>query len=291
MVASAVAIGGLAVSAYSAKSQADAAKKANKIAASQADPGNYPNIKIPGFAYQDGTPTVDMPVYQPQTYGNSGAEIKMAGALDESHQALLAALNPNSEVLRGLSAEQEQLNNQDFLKGLSQTVRLNNRQRAQGRGSFLDTGSGDQDIMSKILNNARDSQLKARITARTNLNDTAQKLQGVASGYGAKAVLAQNRLGLERNDRIMSNQQQRENIFKALDYYRGNQGNLNTAQTNAVNTENKNTAAQIAEIKNLFNTGANAYSNYSGGSNSTPWVNPDHIQRGSYDSSLPWLNS
>jgi len=150
-----------------------------------ADPRLYPNIRIPGFEYPEKTPLVDMPIYgnapaygnapvfDPRTFGATQGEQRMGGTLDQAHQALVGMLNPNSEIVRNLAAEEEQAQNQSFLQGLSQLVRLNNRQRSQGRGSFLDAEGGDQSIMSSILGNAREASLAAKTRARGYLGDVA----------------------------------------------------------------------------------------------------------------------
>lgn len=272
------------------------------------NPQNYPNIKIPGLDYGNGTPTVNMPAYpnmqvlpynmptlpNPTLAPPTTGEMNMGNALSQSQASILALLNPSNPIFKSLSSEQEQLNNQDFLGGLNNIMTADRRSRAQGRGGVLNNERGGEQSMMAILNNARDAHLNAQMQSRSMLGDVANRLQGIAGGYGQEANLEQTRRNqLDINQQNYTNQlrsddttrnsqynsnllgsynDQRDNIIQALNLARGNQAQLNNANATAQNYQRQDQGSMIQGIKDLLGGSS------SGSGGSSMWQNPDTNQ-------------
>lgn len=332
-VGAAVAVG---TTAYSSSQQRKAAKKV----ASASDPNNLPNIRLPGFDYAEDAPVVDMPEYptmpilpndmptlrQPKLASATYGEQSMGRNLAQAEAANLSLLNPNSSVFRNLAAEEEQLGNQDFLKGVRSLMTAN--QRAKGRGgAVFDQERGGEQIMNAILNNARDSNLQARLRARGMLGDASNRFIQTASGFGQQANLEtgrrnnfredlQTRIGQLRQDASTRNNQQRtdmlgaydaktNNIVNALNLYRNNQAQISQAAATQANFARQDQAAMMQGVKDLGGLASNYYSNNSGAAQSfgggSPAISGFQYGWNSGPSAtsqsatpiqgLPWLNS
>lgn len=278
------------------------------------NPGNYPNIAIPGFDYGNGTPTVDMPAYpkmsilpynmptlpNPQLATPTLGEQNMGNALSQSQASILALLNPSNPIFKTLSAEQEQLNNQDFLGGLRNIMTTDRRMRAQGRGGLLNSEQGGQQSMMAILNNARNAHLNAQMQARGMLGDVSSRLQSLGGSYAQQAGLEQtrrnqldqnqlnytnqvrsdmtNRNTQQRTDMLGAYSDQRDNIIAALNLARNNQATINQANATADNNQRQDTAAMLQAGKDIASKFVGSgTTNYNGGGAST-WLNPDTNQ-------------
>lgn len=253
------------------------------------DPSTLPNIDI-GVDFGTGPkvkkpllptlpnlpmnmPTLPTPKVWAPTQGEAGAmdATKAQGSLYG------AMLDPNNPIYKNQVESQYGLIQNDFLRGLRDTVTANRREVSRGRRGFLNPERMDENVIGSVTQNSQKSRLQARQQALLQLDSIAKGVGGVAENYRGVANLEtgrrtdyrqdmQNqltqqrsdiatRLGLTRQDEATRNEQQRSDINDALNLYRQNLGTSNNAAYN-------NYAMQSdygARTAGLVGAGANSF--------------------------------
>ena len=114
----------------------------------------------------------------------TAAERAQSQALADRDRLLKAMLNPNDNIMKNVTAGENQALNASTQQQLSNLLSANRKQQLMGRQTYFNPERQDESI-STFLTNASDSNANtARSNALNRILGAANGYQGQASGYG-----------------------------------------------------------------------------------------------------------